>query len=283
MKKHLRQFGFAFLTLITVSSCANLNHVNEFSSTSLESVKSFEDLNYSFEQNCTDKCISENINQLKINSAECDCKLDKVADSITLKIYGSISGYFDGLTKLSNNDLTTYKTEDLETALTEGDFGSITIEASHVESYSKVSEILIRAFTDTYRKSKIKEYVKDANEPIKQLIAFLDFNISANLNGKLEVKKDRIKLEYFDLINDNSLSEIEKRTFLSQYYSEKNEIENQQQKIKTYSNSLIKISNGHQTLYDNIDELSAIEIKEALFQCASEIQLILSEFKKIEE
>ena len=283
MKQHLKQFGLAIMTFIALSSCVNLKHVNEFSSTSLQSIKSFEELNYSFKQNCIDQCIRNNIHDLKINSESCDCKLDKVTDSITLKIYGSINGYFDGLAKLSDNDLTSYKTENLETALTEGDFGSITIEKKHVESYSKVSKILIRAFTDSYRKSKIKGYVKEANEPVKELIGFLDFNISANLNGKLDVKKTRIKADYFDLLKDNSLSTVEKRNSVREYYSEINEIENQQKKLETYSKSLNKISKGHQKLYDNIDKLSVKEIKQALFQYASEIKSIISEFKKIEE
>lgn len=283
MKKNIKQFGFVLMIFIALSSCVNLKHVNEFSSTSLESIKTFEELNYSFKQSCIDKCISDNINNLKIDSKECDCRMDKVADSITLKIYGSINGYFGGLAKLSDNQLTSYKTENLENALTEGDFGPIKIEKEQVESYSKISKILIRAFTDTHRKSKLKEYIKDANKPVKELIEFLDYNISKNLKGKLDIKKERVKADYFDLIKDNSLSTFEKRNTVSEYYSEINEINNQQKKLETYSKSLNKISKGHQQLFDNIDKLSVKEIKQSLFQYASEIKSIISEFKKIEK
>ena len=202
-------------------------------------------------------------------------------DKITFKIYKSIYGYFEGLSKLSNNELTSYKTEDLEFALTEGRFGSLTIDKKQVESYSKISKILIKAFTDTYRKKKIKEYVKEANEPIKELISFLDFNISSNLNGKLNVKKSRLKGDYFDLLKDNSLSTLEKRNSLKEFYSEINDIENQQKKFSVYSRSLMKISEGHQELYDDIDKLTVKEIQQALLQNASEVQSIILEFKKI--
>ena len=283
MKKLLKQFGIALITIIAFSSCVNLKHVNDFSSTSSESIKLFEELDYSFEQSCTDNCTTKKINELKIDSDECDCNLEKVADSITLKIYSSVNGYFEGLSKLSDNELTTYKTEDLEIALIEGDFGSITIEETQVKSYSQVSQILIRAFTDTYRKSKIKEYVKYANQAVKELINFLDFNLSSNLVGKLNVKKSRIKSDYFDLLDDNSLSTIEKRNSLKEYYSILDDIKNQQKKINSYSKSLTKISEGHQKLYDNVDKLSVKEIKQSLFQYASEIKSIISEFKKVEE
>ena len=280
MKKHLKQIGVALIAIIVLSSCANLKHVNDFSSTSLQGVQSFEQLNYSFTQSCLDKCLSEKINRLEFDDEPCNCKLDNAADSITFKIYSSIYGYFEGLTKLSNNELTSYRTQDLEIALTEGNFGPITIDKTHVASYSKISKILIRAFTDTYRKKKIKEYVKEANEPIKELIYFLDFNISANLNGKLNVKKNRLKSDYFDLLDDDSLSTAEKRNSLKEYYAEINKIDNQQKKFRTYSKALEEIAVGHQQLNDNIDKITADDIKQSLFQSTSEIQFIILEFKK---
>ena len=103
------------------------------------------------------------------------------------------------------------------------------------------------------------------------------------MSGKLNVKKDRIKGEYFDLVNNESLSSIEKRNLVSEYYSELNEIINRQKKITSYSKSLRKISDGHQKLYEDVDKLTVEEIKKALFEYASEIKSIISEFKKIEE
>lgn len=282
MRINLKKTGVVLLSIIVLSSCVNLKYVNDFSSTSLQGVQSFEELNYSFRQSCIDKCISEKINSLEFDDEEeCNCKLENVADSITFKIYNSIYGYFESLTNLSNNKLTSYRTEDLELALTEGKFGPITINKEQVVSYSKISKILIRAFTDTYRKKNIKEYVKEANEPVKVLIYSLDFNISANLNGKLNVKKERLKADYFDLLQDDSLSTVEKRNSLKDYYAEIDEIENYQKKFSTYSKILKKISEGHQQLYDNIDKLTANDIKQALYQSASEIQTVILEFNKI--
>lgn len=281
MEKNLKKTGLVLIAIIVFASCVNLKHVNEYSSTSLQSIHSFEELNYSFKQSCIDKCISDKINKLEFDAVECDCTLEEVADSITFKIYKSIYGYFEGLSKLSNNELTSYMTRDLEVALIEGNFGPITIEEKHVESYSRISRVLIKAFTDIYRKKEIKEFVKEANEPIKELISFLDFNISSNLNGKLNVNKSRLKADYFDLLKDKSLSTLEKRNSLKEFYSIINDIESQQKKLSIYSKSLKKISEGHQILYDDIDKLTVIEIQQALFQNASEIHSIFLEFKKI--
>ncbi|MDY7394852.1 hypothetical protein UMM65_06335 [Aureibaculum sp. 2210JD6-5] len=282
MRLKLKIIVITLLTAIAFSSCVNLQHVNEFSFSSLQGITAFEELNYSFKQSCLDKCIDKNINNLDIITTACDCKQEELADSITLKIYSSVYGYFDGLVKLSDGELTSYQTAALETALTEGDFGSITVNKNNVESYSKISRILIRAFTDSFRRNEIKEYVTEANEPVIELLTFLDFNIAANLNGKLNVKKERIKADYFDLIKDKSLSNMEKRNAVKEYFQMISEIESQQGKLFTYSNTLSKIAEGHQQLHDNIDSLKEKEIKQILFQYASEIKVIISEFNKIE-
>ncbi|WP_152596259.1 hypothetical protein [Algibacter lectus] len=281
MMKPLKIYGLLFMAMLCVSSCVNLKHVNTYSSESLTGVQYFETLNYSFQQSCLDKCFEEKINALEFLDQNCNCKQEKVADSITLKIYASVFGYFDGLTNLSDNDLTSYKTEALSNALSEGDFGSITIKKEHVESYTKVSQLLIHAFTDSYRKKKIKTYVKDANASLKSLISFLDFNISSNLNGKLEVKKNRLKADYFDLVKDTSLSNFEKRNTIKEYYNSILEIEQLQAKFTAYSKTLSAISAGHQKLYDDIDHVSSKAVKQELLQSASEIKSIISELKKL--
>ncbi len=282
MKLRLKILGISLLTIVAFSSCINLKHVNEFSISSLEGAKSFEALNYSFKQSCLDKCIEENINNFDIISKACDCIQEEQADSITLKIYNSVYGYLDGLARLSDGELTAYQTGELEAALTQGNFGSITINQENVASYSKISKILIRAFTDSFRKNKIKEYIIEANDPVLELLSFLDFNLTENLNGKLNVKKERVKGDYFDLIKDNSISNMEKRNAVKEYYKVISELESQQQKLYNYSKTLSAIAKGHQKLYDNIDNLNKIEIKQVLFQYASEIKVIVSEFKKIE-
>ena len=162
-------------------------------------------------------------------------------------------------------------------------FGSIKIEEDHVEAYTKLSEILLNAFTNKYRKNKIKKYVKDANEPLKVLITFLDFNLSSNLIGKLNVQKERIKIYYFELIKDASLSTLEKRKAVEVYYSRLNSIETIEKELITYTKALKKISKGHQKMLDNIDDFNEEEIKEILAQYTSDIEDIISELDKLKK
>lgn len=284
MTKQFRKIGLALILLtLGLSSCVNLKYVNDFSSTSLKSVKKFEEINYSFKQNCLDNCLDQKINNLSLDSKSCDCKTNERADSVTLLIYNAVQGYLDGLTSLSNNDLTNYKMDAITKSLTEGDFGDVKINKDQVTAYSNISGILLRAFTDEYRKRKIKDYVVKANDPIKVLVGFLDFNLSKNLVGKLNVQKERIKSYYFDLTKDSTLSTYEKRKSVAEYYQQLRILEAKQTELLTYSKALKKIIDGHQKLVDNIDQLNGAEIKGLLTQYSSDIKDIVSEFNKIKK
>lgn len=270
-----------FLLAGGLQSCVNLKYVNNYASSSLKSVKNFEEIGYGFKQNCIENCHQEKINDLALNSQECDCKTNEKADSVTFLIYNAVKGYLDGLTNLSGNNLTNYKMDILAKPLTEGDLKSIKIEKKHVEAYTSISTILINAFANKYRKNKIKEYLKTGNEPFKTLINFLDFNLSANLKGKLNVQKQEIKDYYFDLTKDNTLSTFEKRKAAEEYYLRSDKIDARQKTLATYSKELNKIAGGHQKLVDNIAKLNKEDIKEQLTQYASDIQDLVSEFNKL--
>jgi len=270
-----------FLLVAGLSSCVNLKHVSDFSSSSLKSIKNFEEIDYSFKQNCLDNCQDQKINKLMLSSHDCNCEADEKADSITFLIYTAVKGYLDGLTNLSGNNLTNYKMDMLTKALTKSDFTTIKLEKAHVEAYSNISQILLNDFTNKYRKHKIKEFVKAGNEPLQVLISFLDFNLSANLTGKLNVQKQVIKEVYFDLTKDQTLSTFEKRKAVEEYYQRLGEIEDKQSALACYSKVLKKISGGHQKLADNIDRMNIYEMKDQLTQDASDLQDIISEFNKI--
>ena len=123
--------------------------------------------------------------------------------------------------------------------------------------------------------------MKEGNEPLSVLIRYLDFNLSANLTGKLNVQKQRLRETYFDLTKDQTLSLFDKRNVVTAYYERLDQIEAKQNELATYSKALKKIVLGHQKLTDNLSSINKDNIKEQLTRDASDIQDIISEFNKI--
>ncbi|WP_350285828.1 hypothetical protein [uncultured Croceitalea sp.] len=281
--KTLQKPTLIILMASLLSACVSLKHVHDFSSASLTGVQGFNELGYSFESHCKANCRAASIRNLNILDEDCDCTSDQMADSVTLKIYNVVQGYFDGLTKLSDKTLTNYKTDDLQQALIEGDFGSITVGQKEVTSYSKISGVLLRVFTDTYRKNKLKGYVKEANTPVLQLLAFLKLNISSNLQGKLNVRRQRARSYHFDLVNDSTLSNYEKARVVKAYHNELHDIDQKQVKLLVYGKTLDTITEGHQQLFNQIDHLNEAAAKQVLYQYASELGTMITELKKVNE
>jgi hypothetical protein len=279
--KPILQKAIVFSLWLFVASCVNLKKVNDYASASSKNIKKFEELGYSFVKACNDKCVIEQLDKQQFLKQSCDCKSENEADSVTLVIYNSVKGYFEGLAKLSNNELTNYKFDALTKALKEGDFGGVKINGDHVSAYAKISSVLTRAITDAYRKKKISKYIGEANDAIKVLLKSLEFNLVSNLSKKLEVKKERVKSYYFSLFDDTKASSYEKKKILEDFNSATFDIDTKKKQIIAFGKGLNTIAEGHQLLFENRNKLNAKDLKELLSQYASDIQDIVDEINKL--
>ncbi len=280
IKPTLQKAGVFCLWLL-IASCVNLKKVNDYASASGKNIKKFEELGYSFVQACNDKCLIEQLDKKEFLKKSCNCKNENEADSIMFLMYKSAKGYFDGLAKLSNNEVTSYKYDALTKALKDGDFGQVKINKDQVDAYSKISEVLTRAITDRYRRKKISQYIGEANDAVKVLLNALEFNLARNLTGRLESKNQSLQSYYFDLFDDTKASAYEKKKILEDYNSATSEINSKKRQIITFGNGLNTIAQGHQKLFENRNKLGTKELKELLSQYASDIQDIIDKINKL--
>ena len=283
MKKPGFLSGLApILLLFVFTGCVTLKPVNDFSSASLNGIKKFEEINYSFQQHCLERCWLEAARNFEIRrDTECDCGNFIKADKITQEIYSSLKNYFNGLANLSDNKLTNYNFKALENSLTKGDFGNIKIEDEHIKAYSNLSGILLKATTDLYRRNKIKNYIGDANEPVQVLLRKFQFIIQQNLEGELNFKKEKLFDYYMEMKMGNTLSDYEKGKAANEYYQQIYGILAQQKQMDAFARSLNSIADGHQELYNNRNKMTARELAVQLAGYACDIQDIISEFNKL--
>jgi hypothetical protein len=271
----------ALLTVSFLIGCSSLKNTSDFSTSALKGIRKFEEIGYGFEKNCLANCYSQKIAGLNLDSPECNCSEDKKADQVTRTIYKAVSGYLDGLAKLSDNKLTAYDLEPLSDGLGKIENPSLGIEKSHLEAYGTISRILLRSFTDKYRKRQIREYVIDGKEPFQALITYLRFNLSENLTGKLSVQKEILKEYYFTLIKDTTLTTWERREALETFYTKCDQLEFTKKQLVSYSMTLQKIGQGERKLAETIDKLSDDESKAQLTLFVSELQALIVNFNKL--
>lgn len=279
--KKIKKLAGIIILIIFMISCVSLKQVNDFSTSSLEGIKKYESISLDFKKACNEHCLIDNLKNLNMDISTCDCSLSQTADSVTLIIFNGLKNYFDGLAKLSNNELTTYKLDDLSKALSKNDFGDIEIAKEEVEAYSKISKILLKAFTDGYRKRKLSIYVKEASESVDVLLNHLNNNLSIKLCGKLNSLKGKIRSYYFDIKEDATISDFNKRNSLESYSKRIEMIKGWENEIECYSKIILKIKMGHIELGENIDRINVDEIKNMLAQYASDIEGLKSEINKL--
>lgn len=280
---------FQDITLVLIlfsagfSSCVNLKSVSSFSSASLTAVNKFKDINYTFRQHCVERCTFEAIQKFEIKrELECNCDSYKKADQVTRLIYNAIKSYFTGLAGLSNNNLTDYNLKALQKSLAEGSFGDVIIEEEQVAAFSKMSNVLLKASTDIYRKNKIRKYVQEANAPLQVLLKKFRFILQENLVGELTFKKEKLFAWYQEIKMNNSLSDYEKRKTVTNYYEQLSAINGQEAQITAFSKGLQHIAAGHQKLFDNRNKMTGKELRDLLTGYASDIQSISSEFNQLQ-
>ena len=261
--------------------CSSLKNTSDFSTSALKGIQKFEEIGYGFEKNCLANCYSKTIAELNLDSPKCNCSEDKKADQVTRTIYKAASGYLDGLAKLSENKLTAYNLDPLSEGLTKIDDPSLGIEKGQLEAYGAISRILLRSFTDKYRKHQIREYVIAGNEPFLVLITFLRFNLSENLTGKLSVQKEILKEYYFALIKDTTLTTWERREALETFYTKCDQLEFTKKQLVSYSKTLQKIGQGEERLAETIDKLNDDQSKAQLTLFVSELQELIVNFNHL--
>ncbi len=285
MKKYfIGKRSLIFLSyLFSFVGCVNLKTVGEFAGSSTVSIKNFEKIEYSFYQHCLDRCRDEAIRKYEIKRAEeCACTLYQEADSVTQVIYYSMEGYFEGLGNLSQNELTDYSSDALMSALSSKELGPVRIEEQTVAAFSSLSNTLLRATTDFYRRKKLAAYIEEANEPMQVLLDKFKLIVGTNLKGELRFKRERLYAYYMDMkMNNALLSDYEKGKATSDYYQACDEIQRKEMVLEVFVKSLDEIAQGHQILYDNRNKLSVKTLKGILQGYSSNVKDLISEFNKL--
>lgn len=270
------------IILFTFTGCINLKKLNSYSSSAVTALKKMDELEYSFGTACRERCEAEQLKKLVLK-IDCNCKEDASADSVTNALYRLIKNYFEGLSKLSANGLTDYSYNGLAKGIREGNFGGISIDKKKADAAATIANLLTRAVTDAYRGRKLSGYIAEANEPIQALLEALHFILTADLSKKLEVRKERLESFYFDLVEDSSLSNYEKKLAITEYNHSLAATAARKKMISAFAGALHTIGKGHQEIFEKRNRLSAKEVMEMMSRYAGELREIADAFNSLQK
>lgn len=282
MQKHIYSWLVPGIILpILFPACIQLKELNQYAAGSVKSISKFDELGYSFDKACHEKCVTGQLEKQEIIASPCHCMEEKSADSVNQVIYHVIKNYFEGLADLSANTLTSYKFSGLTNALKQGNFGSIEINNRQVDAYGKIASIISRAVADGYRRKKLATYIGEANEPIKILLDAFSETLESNLSMRLQTEEQRLRSYYADLAADAGTSLYEKKKIIEEYNNATELLSQRKKLISGFTRGLKSISSGHESLYQHRNTLKSSQLREMLMGYYSNIRDIADEFNNI--
>lgn len=278
MALNARLLLIAIVSSVLLSGCVNLRAVNDYSNHSVEGLHTIEELGFSFEGFCLHNCELEQMQNAKfVTTLNCDCNTAHVNDSVTMLILNVVRGYFQGMANLSANELITYNTDTLTNAITQGNFGSLRLDHSTTVAFGSITNILLRAFADQYRRKHINRFIEEANQPIQALVRALQ-----QITGT-EIKRLYTSLEtryqvFYDQVLLTTSSGYEKAKAVQEYYAQINMLKAKERQIDAISQSLDAIAKGHQLLYDHRNKLTVKDLQQQITLYSSQIGDLISQF-----
>ncbi len=279
------RLAFYLATLILIgTACTNFKEVNRFSEEAQKGLSQFEKLDYNFRTYCLEQCRFESIADFEINrDPTCPCSDYEKADSTTQQLFQVIAMYWDGLFRLTNNQITQYDLSATAGYLENQDFGSVQLNTNQINAYQKLAEVILRAGTDGFRRKQVKKYIEAADADLNLLSEKLAFILEDNLFSLLSIKKEKWYGHYTNLSFSDNLSDYEKGLVVQSYYDKLDEIGKKQTKLAVMSQILVKIAEGHHELSMKNNEFSKADLRDWARAYSGEFKVLFTAFNQIND
>jgi hypothetical protein len=281
--------------LLSVCSCANLEHVNTFATTSVKALSSASAIGYSYTQSYEDfHCkaqkhiglyeldTKENLSRAFTDSITCNTTATEKADKALTTINGVVSAYLTGLANLSADKAVNYNYSNLVSAIN-ADTSKLSFSGTEVTAIGNIATIVSNDLMNAYRRNKLKTIVKKAEPDIQIVLSAYIKQMNYFKTGVLEDDKTKLGNWYSTYLTKHisTLSPYEKSLIFQSYLDQKAKIESYQTLTNSFVKSLEKIKSGHTELSKDADHLTEDNIKQLINGYSADIFSLISQFNQL--
>lgn len=268
----MRRFIICLSFLSVFGSCNSFKEVKNFATNSEKNLNNFKNVDYTFSTNCNYKCLQRALvsSEFLTIGDHCLCKEAGLADKNLNQLIRVLKEYFNGLVQLSESKLTEFSIDPIQQPLVEGKY----IKKADIKPYSAITGILTTLITDGYRAKKLNQIIEMANSDIILLLEKARSIVEENLLSTLSTRQTDIQQIYHDLYMANGSTTLEKYTIQKMYFSEMMAISKKAAALKGFCAALVKISKGHQSLYNNKNRYKEKDVKKIINKYAHELNEI---------
>jgi len=189
-----------------------------------------------------------------------------------------IEEYMEALGKLAADEIVD-QSEELSQLTTKLQSQAGTSPAE-TEAFGKIAGVLTNAIGDKWRKRQIQELIERSNGPLQTILKSLQQIVNDGFGGDDHNEQFAMQSYYRTKITQsNDPAGI--AALMEWQESREESLAAHTQAIQAYSALLEKISEGHQKLYDERNDLAKAELLQQIKKTAKELKDLLDTIKKI--
>jgi hypothetical protein len=265
----------ALLLLGLTQGCVNLKAIQDFANISAESAE-YTDL--------VDNYVDFPHRQKRYQPENRHAQLEAMAQerqaqkTALLLRQDVIEQYMEALGKLAADEIVD-QSEELS-QLTNNLQNQAGTSPAETEAFGKIAGVLTNAIGDKWRKRQIQELIERSNGPLQTILKSLQQIVTDGFGGDDQNEQFAIQSYYRTKIaQSNDPAGI--AALMEWQESREENLAAHTQAIQAYSALLEKISEGHQKLYDERNDLAKAELLQQIKQTVKELKDLLDTIKKI--
>jgi hypothetical protein len=271
----LRLKVLSVLLACVLSACTDLSAIREWSGTSLEATQ-FNEVVATYADTPERVAFYD---KGHMSFWETQAKTRR-AQAKALELQLSLVGdYMEALHVLSADGITDYteNVDQLTGSLEKTGF----VPQSTVAAAGNLATTLLNAATNAWRKEEVGRLIGEANSPLQEILAGeLRSIVDKDFRGDLVNEAGFLDSYFKRLLRIGGGSETANAALNEWYVFRMQENARRVVAVEAYLRVLDKISEGHQKLYDNRNDLDAAQLVKDLFKLAKEIRKNVTELMK---
>ena len=259
------------LTALLVS-CANLEEVRQFAGESAK-LTAYREMTQNWANTYEREKPYLFDNNLALAKSEDKARREAVTD--LLKIHETVAMYFAVLGNLAGDDAFSVHSNADGLAKQIKASRLTGLEDKHVDAYVRISGIVSSWMLSGYQQREIAKYVESGNDPVQTMLAGMRQVVKVYAGT---LRNERGRYGFLNLVGkETPQDQIVAALANSEYIRLSVQADAARKKLTTLDQSIVKISEGHQKLYDSRNELGSDALRIIIASMSKDLKSLWNE------
>lgn len=258
---------FVFILAISISGCTDLGAVRDWSTTAMEAAQ-FNEIVVTY-ADTPERLLSYERGREEFWREQSTFR-EEQAKALQLQL-ALVADYMGTLAALSADSATDY-TKDVNT-LTASLEKTGQIDKETLGAAGKLAATILNAAVNLWRKQRVSELITEANPPLQILLTReLKTIVNNHFRRDLTIEATLLDLHFKGLLRRSKASDTAKAALEEWFLLRKAENRRRMMALDAYLKVLDKIAKGHQELFDNRNNLDAVQLVKNLYALVKEMR-----------